>query len=290
DNIRIVLIGKTGVGKSSTANTLLGGNKYFATDTALESVTSACDWNTCTHKSISYTFIDTPGFMDTGKDKHNVCEEVVASLQYAHPGPHVFLIVLQFNRFTKEDHEAIAQMKELFGEDFTQNYGVLLFTHGDDIKHHMDEWFEFNGVGDDAFRIECEKRFKEGATKIPQLGELRAACSGRMFVIDNRTKGDARKTEAFRFYSALHDWGLGKDYCRIKHRFVEMLEDDRRKKYEIFAEEDRERTNKHEEEQLRLEAEQLRCRKKIATERQEKYERKHQGLQIRERELERQGH
>ncbi|CAH1778999.1 unnamed protein product [Owenia fusiformis] len=286
-HIRIVLIGKTGVGKSSTANTLMGGN-YFKTDTSLDSVTSTCEWNVCTHNAVSYKFIDTPGFMDTGKDKHTVCREVAMSLQYAAPGPHIFLIVIKFGRYTQEDHIVIAQMKELFGNDFTKDYGILVFTHGDDIKHHMTEGLDDGEVDDDAFYKACEARFNKGATKIPQLRELRDACSGRMFFIDNRAKGRAKKTEASRLYDAIYRWGLGRRYCIDKHRLAEMMEHDKRKRNEKLEREMREQRNRAEQERLRLEAEQIKRREEHAAKLQREFEQKQRELKDREKELKRQ--
>uniref|UniRef100_A0A671UQ39 AIG1-type G domain-containing protein n=1 Tax=Sparus aurata TaxID=8175 RepID=A0A671UQ39_SPAAU len=127
----IVILGKTGAGKSSLANTIFGEDEFKIYHT-LSSGTTKCQANTRSVNGRRITLIDTPGFFDTHRSEEELKPEMVRCITECAPGPHAFLIVLKVERFTEHEQEVIKKIQENFSEDALK-YAVIVFTHGDQL-------------------------------------------------------------------------------------------------------------------------------------------------------------
>ncbi|KAG2458066.1 GIMA7 GTPase, partial [Polypterus senegalus] len=131
-DLRIIVGGKAGVGKSTAISTILGAdelrNEVFSAS-PLKEVEKRKGMVRGRHVSI----IDTPGLLDKKLSVEEVKSNIGKCYSLSSPGPHVFLLVLKVGQFSKEENDAIKIIQSVFG-DRALSYTMILFTHGDNLK------------------------------------------------------------------------------------------------------------------------------------------------------------
>ena len=118
---KVVLIGSTGSGKSSLANTLCGLKNEFIVGGNIESVTSEtlCKLISWKNTESQAYIIDTPGLADSlGRDSIHIAEMVLKLREIKEVN--AFLIVLNGNqaRFDIHLQAMLSLFQEMFGTDF----------------------------------------------------------------------------------------------------------------------------------------------------------------------------
>ncbi|KAL0202392.1 hypothetical protein M9458_000410, partial [Cirrhinus mrigala] len=133
-DLRIVLLGVSGAGKSAIGNAILGRDAFK------ESGTRESEIQTGRVEDRSISIIDTPGFFSTLLTNEELQEQMMKSLTLAHPGPHVFLLVINLENFEEQQKNIMAKIQEIFGAQVFK-FTMVLVTGRE--KMSRKEWTLF---------------------------------------------------------------------------------------------------------------------------------------------------
>ncbi|KAK3575449.1 hypothetical protein QTP86_026705, partial [Hemibagrus guttatus] len=172
DELRLVLLGRTGSGKSVAGNIILGRDEFkLRRDDATGATTQSCVKGTAVIGKKRVTVVDTP---DWFWPPEQLTTHLSSCMELCAPGPHAFLLCVPVTLPGRSNLHDLSFLKNSFGPETILRHTLVLFTHSDKLKDgNVEEYI---------------------AAKRPELLELVEKCDDHYHVLkQERNEGNIKE-------------------------------------------------------------------------------------------------
>ncbi|ROJ25796.1 GTPase IMAP family member 5 [Anabarilius grahami] len=179
-DLRIVLLGKNVSENSRVGNLILGTDPFDSEAPPVERKLQQCSQRVGGRlKNRHVSIINSPQLLQTHLSLHQITKTVRECVNLSHPGPHVFILVLQHNDFTEEDRYRVKSVLKEFSEEAVKRT-VVLTTDKETLGSKLSSVLMNNVV---------RQLIKEGGGGHLQFDERKPECRSEIFrMVDNKLK------------------------------------------------------------------------------------------------------
>ncbi|XP_035856118.1 uncharacterized protein LOC116040480 isoform X2 [Sander lucioperca] len=180
--LRLVLLGRSGAGKSAAGNIILGQEEFESRSDSLTAITQECEKKKALVHGRRVAVVDTPDWFSSEQTPDEVRAQISSCVALSSPGPHAFLLCVPLDQPAKTELQALGVLEEVFGPEAVQRHTLLLFTYADKLK-------KSGKVGNDS--VEAYIAGQRG-----DLVKLVEKCGDRFHVMETEGGGRDRRNVA----------------------------------------------------------------------------------------------
>ncbi|XP_073689663.1 GTPase IMAP family member 4 [Garra rufa] len=135
--LRLVLLGSAGAGKSSALNAILGSPTSEFDCTGPETPASDCQKRCVTLAGRQVAVVDTPDCLCIERPAEDVRRQFSLCAALSAPGPHAFLLCVPVHRPSNLELQILETIEKVFGPESVSKHAMVLFTRMDRLPEDV---------------------------------------------------------------------------------------------------------------------------------------------------------